>query len=185
MLILKADQPVAGNPLLVTVQERSGVRVQDCYQCGKCTAGCPVASYMDLVPRQVMRAIQLGQHDLVLHSSAIWLCASCLTCSARCPMELDIAHVMESLRHQALAEGVQPAEKDVVLAHNLFLESMKRLGRVYEVGVVAGMNLGTRHPFANVAAVGLPMFRRNKLNLVPESAGRAQVRRIFVKAKQK
>ncbi|HEX9114970.1 MAG TPA: 4Fe-4S dicluster domain-containing protein [Anaerolineae bacterium] len=184
MLTLKADQPVAGNALLAAVQERSGVRVQDCYQCGKCTAGCPVASYMDLVPRQVMRGVQLGQRDLVLHSSAIWLCASCLTCSARCPMELDIAGVMESLRHQALAEGVQPAEKDVVLAHTLFLEFMKRLGRVYEVGLVAGMNMGTLHPFANVLTVGLPMFRRSKLHLIPESAGQAQVRRIFAKAKK-
>jgi heterodisulfide reductase subunit C len=139
---------------------------------------------MDLMPRQVMRAVQLGQRDLALQSSAIWLCASCLTCSARCPMELDIAHVMESLRHLALAEGIQPAEKDVVLAHNLFLESIKRLGRVYEVALVAGLNLGTLHPFANVFDVGLPMFRHNKLHIVPERAGREEVRRIFVKRQE-
>jgi heterodisulfide reductase subunit C2 len=184
VLTLKADEPVAGNGFLVAVQERSGVRVQDCYQCGKCTAGCPVASYMDLMPRQIMRAVQLGQHELVLRSSTIWLCASCQTCSARCPMELNIAGVMESLRHLALAEGVPPAEKDIVLAHNIFLESIKRLGRVYEVGLVAALNLGTRHPFANVRDVGLPMFRKGKLEILPQRAGGAEIKRIFAKTRK-
>ena len=113
MLTLKADQPVAGNALLTAVHAQSGVRVQDCYQCGKCTAGCPVAAFMDLMPRQVMRAVQLGQTDLVLRSSTIWLCASCETCSARCPMELDVAAVMDTLRHIARERGIQPAQKDI------------------------------------------------------------------------
>ena len=183
MLTFKADQPVAGNALLRAIQEQSGARVQDCYQCGKCTAGCPVSSFMDLMPLQVMRAVQFGQADLALHSSTIWLCASCETCSARCPMEIDVAGVMDALRHLALARGIQPAEKNVVLAHRVFLESIKRLGRVYEVGVVACLNLGTLHPFANVVDVGLPMFLRGKLNIIPERATRGEVKRIFVNVK--
>jgi heterodisulfide reductase subunit C2 len=179
LLTLKADQPVAGNPLLAAVQEHSGVRVQDCYQCGKCTGGCPVASFMDLMPRQIMRAVQLGQGDLALKSSTIWLCASCQTCSARCPMELDIAAVMESLRYLALADHVPAAQPHVVLAHRIFLESIHRLGRVYEAGVVVGLNVGTLHPFANVFQVGLPMLRKGKLNLLPVRAGRAAVKRMF------
>ena len=181
MLTLKADQPVAGNALLKTVYEHSGVRVQDCYQCGKCTAGCPVASFMDLMPRQVMRAVQLGQADLALHSHTIWLCASCETCSARCPMEIDVARVMDTLRHVARSQGIPPAEKDVLAAHNLFVESIKRLGRVYEVGVVGGLNLVTLKPFANVFDVGLPMFRKGKLNVIPARAGGEEVKRIFVR----
>jgi heterodisulfide reductase subunit C len=185
LLTFKADQPVAGNPLLSTVYERSGVRVQDCYQCGKCSAGCPVAPFMDLMPRQVMRAVQLGQVDLALRSSTIWLCAGCQTCSARCPMEIDIARVMDSLRQLARAEGIQPAEKGVVLAYDLFLESVKRLGRLYEVGLVAGLNLGTLRPFANVLDVGLPLFVKGKLNILPARAGGAEVKRIFDAAERK
>ena len=129
MLVFKADQAVAGNNLLASVNAQSETRVQDCYQCGKCTAGCPVAAEMDLMPRQVMRAVQLGQTDLVLRSSSIWLCTSCQTCSARCPMEIDIARVMDTLRQVARAQGIEPREKGVVLGYNLFLESIKRLGR--------------------------------------------------------
>jgi heterodisulfide reductase subunit C len=184
-MILKADQPVAHNTLLSAVGEQSGVHVQDCYQCGKCTAGCPVSSFMDLMPRQVMRGIQLGQAETVLRSSAIWLCAGCETCSARCPMEIDVARVMDTLRHLALAEGIQPAEKDIVLGHRVFLESVKRLGRIYEAAVVVGLNLGTGHPFANVVDVGVPMILRGKLNMLPESGGRAEVKRIFANAQTK
>ncbi len=185
LLVFKADQPVAGNALLSAVAERTGVRVQDCYQCGKCSAGCPVASFADLTPRQVMRAVQLGQKDLVLQSKQIWLCASCQTCSARCPMEIDIAHVMDSLRQMAWAEGVRPAEQEVALGQRLLLEWVKWLGRLYEVGLVGGLNVVTLKPFANVFDVGLPMIVRGKLSLLPPRAGGGAVKRIFDSISQK
>ena len=180
-IIFKSGESVAGNQLLQTVRERSGVQVEVCYQCGKCSAGCPAAEFMDLMPRQIMRAVQLGQAELALRSRTIWLCASCQTCSARCPMELDVARVMDVLRQMARSRGIQPAEKGVVLGYDLFLESVKRLGRLYEVGLVAGVNFGTLHPLANVVDVGLPMFLKGKLNLVPGWSGSGEVKRIFVK----
>jgi heterodisulfide reductase subunit C2 len=182
VLIFKADQSVSHSPLAIAVRERSAVAVEKCYQCGKCSAGCPVASFMDLTPRQIMRAIQLGQQDLALRSSTIWLCASCHTCSTRCPMEIDVAAVMDALRAIALAERAPVAEKSVLLAHRLFLESIKRLGRVYEVGVVAGMNIGTVQPMANMD-LGLPMFARGKLSIVPARAGAESIRRLFARSR--
>jgi heterodisulfide reductase subunit C len=179
LLVFKAGQPVAGNALMRAVYERCGVRVQDCYQCGKCSAGCPVASFADLTARQVMRAVQLGQKDLALRSKAIWLCAGCQTCSARCPMEIDIARVMDGLRQLAWAEGVRPAEKEIAMGHRLLLAWVKHLGRLYEVGLVGGLNLMTLKPLANVFDVGLPMIVRGKLSLLPSRAGGGAVRRIF------
>lgn len=182
MITFKADQSPSKSPLADSIRERTSTPVEKCYQCGKCSAGCPVASFMDLTPRQIMRGVQLGQKALVLSSSTIWLCASCHTCSTRCPMEIDVAAVMDALRSIALTENAPVAEKSVVLSHRLFLESIKRLGRVYEIGLVAGMNIGTVRPLANLD-LGLPMISHRKISLMPARAGGKSIRRLFARSR--
>jgi heterodisulfide reductase subunit C len=86
------------------VEALSGQRVFACYHCGKCTAGCPFASEMDLTPRQVLEYIMEGRVG-VLNSRTIWLCAACFTCTVRCPNGIDIARVMEALRQILLRRG--------------------------------------------------------------------------------
>jgi len=86
-----------GPRLADRVREMSGEDVLACYQCGKCSAGCPVASFMDLLPSQVIRLVQLDSQS-VLECKAIWFCASCFACAARCPKGLDLCRVMEALR---------------------------------------------------------------------------------------
>ena len=80
------------------VQELSGQNLLACYQCGKCSAGCPAVSQMDILPNQIIRFAQLGLKDELLASKAIWICASCMTCNARCPKGINIAEVIEALR---------------------------------------------------------------------------------------
>jgi heterodisulfide reductase subunit C len=80
------------------VEELSGQNLLSCYQCGKCSAGCPGSFAMDLLPSQIIRMVQLGLQDEILNSKTIWLCASCLTCSVRCPRGVDLAKVFEALR---------------------------------------------------------------------------------------
>ena len=75
-----------------------------CNQCGKCSAGCPVAFGMDLLPNQVIRLAQLGIDD-VLNSNTIWACAACLTCVARCPKGIDLPRIMEALRILDMERG--------------------------------------------------------------------------------
>ena len=80
------------------VEELSGQNILSCYQCGKCSAGCPSSFAMDLLPSQIIRMVQLGLQDEIMNSKTIWLCASCLTCSVRCPRGVDIAGIFEALR---------------------------------------------------------------------------------------
>ena len=91
--------------IISEIKEISGVDVRACYQCGKCTAGCPLASAMDLMPNQILRLLQLGEHEQALKSRTIWQCASCLTCAARCPKEVDPARVMDALRTILMRQG--------------------------------------------------------------------------------
>ena len=96
---------IRNDAFLREVEKESGQRMSACYQCGNCTAGCPNAPVYDLQVNQVMRAVQLGQKDLVFDSASLWLCVSCSTCTARCPNEIDVAVVMDVLRHMASREG--------------------------------------------------------------------------------
>jgi heterodisulfide reductase subunit C len=79
------------------IESISGECLLACNQCGKCSAGCPVAFSMDILPNQVIRLAQLGIED-VLASQTIWTCASCLTCVSRCPKGIDLPRIMEAMR---------------------------------------------------------------------------------------
>ncbi|WP_298838403.1 4Fe-4S dicluster domain-containing protein [Clostridium sp.] len=83
---------------LEQILQISGQRIQDCIQCGKCSASCPASEGMDILPHQIIRLLQTGELDKVMESKTIWSCASCFTCSERCPRSIDIANVLEAVR---------------------------------------------------------------------------------------
>ena len=109
----------ASPEFLEETEAASGQKVRICYQCGKCSAGCPVGFAMDLLPNQVMRLIQLGLKDEALSCSTIWLCASCMTCMARCPKGVDLAKVMEALRLLSLRKNIDHVDILNIDAGNL------------------------------------------------------------------
>jgi heterodisulfide reductase subunit C len=86
------------DPFVAKVEELSGQNLLACYQCGKCSAGCPAVSEMDILPNQIIRYAQLGFKDELMRSKSIWICASCFTCNARCPKGINIAEVIEAIR---------------------------------------------------------------------------------------
>ncbi len=92
------------------IEEISGQKLLVCYQCGKCSAGCPAVSQMDILPNQIIRFAQLGLKDDLLESKSIWVCASCYTCNVRCPKGIKIAEVMEALRQVLLRKRCDHVE---------------------------------------------------------------------------
>ena len=84
------------------IERLSGQDLLACYQCGKCSAGCPMAKHMDILPNQMIRFAQMGLKDELLASNASWLCVSCYTCNTRCPKGVKIAEVIEAIRQVQL-----------------------------------------------------------------------------------
>ena len=166
------------------VQERGAQDPALCYQCGKCTAGCPIAYAMDYPPHQIMRHVQLGRRDLVLSSRTIWLCAACETCSTRCPQEVEPAGVMDALRRIAYAEGIKSPERDVPLFHRIFLESVRQFGRTFEAAMIGFYNLLSGHLTKDVD-MAPKMLLKGKLSLLPPRAKDSkELRKMFAKVKE-
>ena len=165
------------------LQLHTGVEVMRCYQCGKCSAGCVLASEMNFPPSYLMRLLQTGTRenlDKILYSNSIWLCLNCENCLGRCPMEIDIPKMMDYLRTQSVRENkLHPDSKPILAFHRSFLDSIKHTGRLYEVGLVAAFKFRTFR-LAQDLAIAPVMYLKGKLHLFPEKFNdRKRMKRIF------
>ena len=176
--------PWNGSGLLEEVQERSGTQASACFQCHKCSTGCPIGPDMDFLPSQIMRLVHLGAENEVLGSRSIWLCASCEACTARCPMAIDIAGVMECMGIMAIDRRTALPDAHGKQLHRSFLGSVRRHGRVYEMGMMAVYKLRTFDLFSDVDKVP-QMLAQGKLSLLPNRSGSIkEVREIFRRAEE-
>ena len=149
------------------VKQRSGQNIDRCYQCLKCTVGCPMAAHFEYKPNSLIRMIQYGKKEQVLDSRSIWLCVSCMTCASRCPNQVDMSAVMDTLREMAVESG-QPygAEKNIVLLHEEFIRSIRLWGRLHEVTFFMGYMIRSFDFFSPIPS-GVTLFVKRKLPFVP------------------
>ena len=163
--------------LLFEIDHDSGEKIQNCFQCQKCSAGCPLNFAMDILPNQVFRHIQYGHREKVLTSNTIWLCASCQTCSTRCPNSIDIAKVMDTLRSIAHRTGAVSGEKNISLFHKFFLSLTKYTGRTWEPGfALYELKSGGLGGFMGW---GLKAFLRGRMGVFPSFKGGKAFRNLF------
>lgn len=162
------------------VRRESGENPYLCYQCGNCTAGCVYTQFFDIPVNQIMRLIQAGQRDAVMNSKSIWQCATCEACTTRCPCDIGVANVMDTLRNIAFREK-RFTDKEIKTFYESFLVSVKNHGRMYEVGTILRYNLLSGHPFTDVE-LGPKLLATGLLHFFPKNIkGKDKVARIFEK----
>ena len=164
-----SEQPtitINGN-LAERIREEIGQNVYLCYQCVKCTSGCPVAEYFDWQPNQIMRAVQLGQEDIALESKTPWLCSSCLTCTTRCPQGLDITGIMEFLTRESLERGFKPKVPETNRFNRAFMREVSLWGRSYEPGLMAELILQKPRTLLDDLQLYLRFFQKGKVGFLP------------------
>jgi heterodisulfide reductase subunit C len=158
--------------------KESGENPLLCYQCGNCTAGCPYTPFFDYPVSQIMRLIQTGQRETLLNCRSIWLCATCETCTSRCPNDIDVAHIVDTLRNMAFREH-RHTEKDIESFYESFLGSLKGHGRIFEMGILIRYKLVSGHLLAD-AGLGLPVMLKGLMHLLPKNIkGKEEVLKIF------
>ncbi|MEJ5348980.1 MAG: 4Fe-4S dicluster domain-containing protein [Desulfosoma sp.] len=156
------------------VSALSGIQPELCYQCRKCTSGCPLTFAMDYYPDQIVRYLLLGLEEKVLSSATIWVCSSCETCTTRCPNDIDIAGLMDYLKQQAHARGLVDPRANLTYAfHEAFLSDIGRRGRIFETGLLQRYMLSSgawkaklkEGTFWDEIRLGLALWRRGRLPL--------------------
>ena len=165
------------------VEDESGQVVSRCYQCGNCTAGCPMSFTFDFPVSRVMRLVQAGQKNAVLSSKAIWLCATCETCTQRCPNSIDVARVMDTCRHMARREG-KMGFWPVRAFFDSFINAISLNGRSHELGIMALFMARTGRLWTDVDLAPKTLLK-GKLPILPHRIeGRQEVAGIFRRYKE-
>jgi heterodisulfide reductase subunit C len=167
--------------LMNAVESISGVDISECLQCKKCSNGCPVASLTHIGPAETIRRLQLNSGDELLDSDLVWMCVSCETCYARCPMKIDMAAIMDALRTVAVQKKPSNAREKVHLFNKSFLNTVKLFGRSYDLGTIALYKIRTSTYMQDTDKFPM-MLRKQKIALFPSSKGdKKYIKRIFKK----
>ena len=178
--------------LLEQIEAQGPFEAGACFQCRKCTNGCPVTFAMDLYPDEVIRLVILGQRETVLGCRTIWVCAACETCTTRCPNDVKIAELMDCLKEMAVQEGVPSPQPQILTLHETFLNNIKKRGRVYETTLLPAyllksgklLEMWNSGTWRYDLKLGRQMFSKGRLPLRPQSInGKSDVRKILAQRK--
>ena len=163
------------------IAAEAGVDLKDCYQCGKCTAGCPLAESMDLMPREVVRYLQLGALDVVLEAKTPWICAQCVVCSSRCPQNVDICSVMRAVRQASKRAGKRPIPEADIFDEE-FIANVKSHGVSNEQYLAAAYNVKSGHLMQDMGNATRMLKRKMVGVAIHNTKGRAEVAALIDRA---
>ncbi|RJQ47282.1 MAG: heterodisulfide reductase subunit C [Gaiellales bacterium] len=179
--MIKVSQKVTESAgLIAEIERRTGQRISDCYQCGRCTSTCAGSFAFDRPPHVLMRMLQLGRVQEAMESKTAQLCYDCMTCSSRCPMNIDVAFIIETVSNIAHEQGVKYTIKSMDRFRKLFLHNVRRHGRLHEASLLASYNLRSLQPRNDFSLAPLILKKKKKFHFFPPRIrDRAEVRRIF------
>jgi heterodisulfide reductase subunit C len=163
-----------------------GYKIKTCLQCGTCTGTCPVSDAMDITPRQTIAMFRAGLLEEILRSRTIWLCASCYSCTVRCPSGIQVTDTMYALKRIAMEKKIYPPQFPVYVLSSAFVGNVARYGRNYELGlgITYFMRSKVMKLFAN-AGYGMKLIRNGRMGLLPKKIKRVnQIQAIIKKASE-
>jgi nitrate reductase gamma subunit len=113
------------------LQRFGATDISACYNCGVCTAICPLSADGASFPRRMSRYAQLGLRDKLLSSPELWSCYGCAECTESCPTQADPASFMAAARRYAVASYDR--------THLAYLLATSRLFAVVFIATLVGI----------------------------------------------
>lgn len=189
------DQPSSAAPVRIDfefldrLEQDSGIQASLCYQCRKCSNGCPLTFAMDHYPDRIIRLLLLGRETEALHSRTIWVCSTCETCTTRCPNGIDIAGLMDHLKQEAYRRQIfGPKDNRSLAVHQSFLKDISKRGRVHETSFMNRYVLSSgawqeklrSGTLSEDIGLGWALLKRNRLPLLPEGVkDKEEIKALF------
>jgi heterodisulfide reductase subunit C len=148
----------------------NGKKINECLQCGTCSASCPTSDAMEYSPREVIAALRAGMLDRVLKSNTVWLCASCYSCTVRCPAGIPFTDVMYELKRLGVTNGLCPKGSTNAVMAQAFVKSVDRHGRNHEPELIRRYYLRTSPlGFLGQITLGLRLLKRGRMAMRPHN----------------
>ena len=163
------------------VEAESHANLMACLQCKKCTSGCPVAAVADIKPHEMIRMVQFGQRDEVLASKMLWQCTSCQTCATRCPQKVSVAALNDGLRRMS-AQAKTTSKSAVPVFNSIFMNAVRKRGRMNEAGLMASFKLRTGRLFEDMGKLPMMLFKGKMPLWQPVAPGRGEREEMFERA---
>ncbi len=93
-----------------SIQElASRTRAWACYDCGKCTATCPITrAGADYSPRKHVLETNQAQVEEIKADESLAVCLTCSQCDERCPVEVDYTGLILGLREMVYDPAAEP-----------------------------------------------------------------------------
>lgn len=161
-------------------------KIKSCIQCGTCTGSCPVSYAMDISPREVIALFRAGDMETLLHSKAIWVCASCYACQTRCPALIKVTDIIYALKRLAMEKNIYPPNFPVYSLSQSFVKIMNSYGRLHEPRLLVYYFMKT-NPFKlfSFMPLGLRMAKRKRISYMPSKIKELKnFQKIIKKAEQ-
>ncbi len=86
------------------VKEYGAFDISACFNCGNCTAICPLSKEDSSFPRKMIRYAQIGAEEKIRSSLEPWMCYYCGECSDTCPRQAYPGEFMMSLRRYLISK---------------------------------------------------------------------------------